>query len=229
MTASKQPIGPTKNQLKELGVDRTHLSALREIGAASLTSGSGRIGIISVDLEQFERHLSINLEVGVSFRVLCSASSTRAHHLIVREYWDVVNGEFVDDRKWDLNFGESQLVAEEKLAKTLSSLLDELCEGCEKVFLVGNTLMSDLKWLDEMKVSGPQGLVECDVARAYRALTSGGAFVNIMGIGRIMDDLGIEYANLRNGGNDAYYNIEVLLRLIRMASEEEVSIMRLNE
>lgn len=99
-------------------------------------------------------------------------------------YWDVVSGEFVDDRKWDFNFGESQLVAENILAETVSSLLNELCEGCENVFLVGHTLTSDLKWLDEMKVGRSQGLIECDIARAYRALINGGAFANMWEWGR---------------------------------------------
>lgn len=43
-----------------------------------------------------------------------------------------------------------------------------------------------------------------------------------------MDDLNIEYVNLHNGGNDAYYNIEVLLRLTKMVGEKEVRTMNLN-
>lgn len=179
--------------------------------------------VISVDLEQWECNHTIPLEFGISYKVL--GQPLNSLHWIVEDNEHLSNGRYCPDNRNNFVFGMSEKVREAHLKRRFDDLLAELVSGCEKVYFVGHTVQSDLKWLKDMDISLPASFVACDVGKAHRALTSPDEYANMMGMERLMDALEIDHPYMHNAGNDAYYNIRVLENLLRTLSEKTISRM----
>lgn len=106
------------------------------------------------------------------------------------------------------------------LQGSFGDLIRRLAADCENVYLVGHSIHGDLKWLEAMNIHLPESFMVCDIARAYRAMSSPSQFVNMTCMEKIMDALNINHSHMHNAGNDAHYNIEVSENLLRRLSEQ---------
>lgn len=200
-----------------------HLQLVRDLHHVRSELGAS-IGFLSLDLEQYEMDHSIPLEIGICFMAYAGRGTSdgiSTHHLIIKENLATHNGIQCADNKHNFNFGTSEHVPLRSLAYRVRKLLMPLTYASKNIYLVGHSVATDLKWLDAMGVTLPENMVQCDIGKAYRALVSPDKYVNTIGMERMLDDLEIPYENLHNGGNDAFYNIQVLTKLISMVGEEE--------
>ncbi|KAK5954603.1 hypothetical protein OHC33_004325 [Knufia fluminis] len=220
---ARKSSAPTKAELKSMAEDRMHLQLVRGLHHARSELGAS-IGFLSLDLEQYEMDHSIPLEIGICFMAYAGRGTSdgiSTHHLIIKENLATHNGIQCADNKHNFNFGTSEHVPLRSLAYRVRKLLMPLTYASKNIYLVGHSVATDLKWLDAMGVTLPENMVQCDIGKAYRALVSPDRYVNTIEMERMLDDLEIPYENLHNGGNDAFYNIQVLTKLISMVGEEE--------
>lgn len=174
------------------------------------------MGFLSIDVEQYERDHSIPLEVGISFATptdLCDGIIT-SHHLINADQLHLRNGQYCADNRDNFDFGTSEWVGSCRLPVRVNELVDEYKDREETTYLIGHTIHSDIKWLRDMGVDIDSSVVQVDLGRVYRALSSPLHYTNIVGMERMMQFLKISYHHLHNGGNDSRYNLEVLHQMM---------------
>ncbi|KAK5077081.1 hypothetical protein LTR64_005439 [Lithohypha guttulata] len=218
---------PSASQIALMEDDRAHLALLREL-ANTMQEPGHKLGLPSIDLEQWERDHKVPLEVGLAFTSctdIISSPAIEGHHIIVRETEHITNSKFVEDNKTRFLFGKSDVLAQADLALYVSSLIGHYSSTCDEIILVGHTIASDLKWLGQMGIAGLEDIVVMDIGRAYRAITSPGHYANMKGMEKIMGELGLPVICPHNGGNDSVYNLQVLFALVQQITESGLKIL----
>lgn len=166
----------------------------------------------------YERDQQKLLEVGISRSMPgCPDIGQQTHHLIVADNLALLNGEYCANNR--LNFlptlGMSEFIYEKHIASRVAYLIEELVQGATEVILVGHSVAGDLGWLRQHGVYIAQFVDGvCDIGRAYRAMVSPDTYVNMIGMHAMLEHLGITPEGLHNGGNDAYYNLVVLDKMM---------------
>lgn len=184
------------------------------------------------------------LELGSRATAITAAgtSATTSRHLVVADHVELLNGKFVANQKHNFDFGTSELVHEVDLQLVVGALLVDICDRYDKIYLVGHTIHSDLKWLRDMDVTFDKDkFVLCDIGRAYRGMKwtrtqtqtrnddddgNEGArsrryeHTGLVGMEKMLSNLGVEFRHLHNGGNDANYNVQALLRMVEKVKEK---------
>lgn len=169
---------------------------------------------LAVDVEAWERDSTKVLEVGLAW-VSAAGLTVHCRHLIVTDHLCYHNGEFVADNRAHFNFGCSEYVELSELNALLAHAVDEIATDGD-VYLVGHSIMGDLRWLEGQGVDlGTRHLTICDVGQAHQARSHA---LQLTKLQKMMDELGMDYCDLHNAGNDAFYSVEVLRQM--MASEE---------
>jgi hypothetical protein len=83
----------------------------------------------------------------VSFRLdqlWTSQPEISARHFIVEDFVQIRNGFFVDDKKFDLNFGVSVFVTVAEIPNTMRDVLAHIGEGIS-VVLAGHSISNDIR------------------------------------------------------------------------------------
>jgi len=205
-------IALTKNQYRVLDIANTHLTKLQTLSIARGAGGDTK-GYLAIDIEKNERGPEI-LEVGLA-HVLASDSffllAINARHLVVEDHNKINNHRTGYNQKLNFNFGVLEMVQESMLASRIDEIVVELGCARDDVVRIGHSIHNDIAWL---KTAGVElGLDVCDIGKAYQAKKQS---IQSIGLYTMMDELLVGYENLHNGGNDAYYTLEVFLRMLEV-------------
>ena len=160
------------------------------------------------------------LEVGIAWISAAEVWSPRkisSRHLIVEEHVDLRNGRYVADNKENFNFGTSELVPMAALAGVIIQALEGITAGCDRTYLIGHSIHHDVHWLEGLGIDLDRlALTTCDIGKAHQGKKG---HLQLTRLAAIMDHHGINQANLHNAANDAYYSLEVGLRMMEVEDE----------
>jgi hypothetical protein len=172
--------------------------------------------LVSLDPEVHEHHHARVLEIGIAScrldQLWARYPEIIARHFIVEDFVPVRNGFFVDDKKFDFNFGVSEFVAEADIPATIREVLAHLGMGTSLV-LAGHSIGNDIRRIDS-RGTEITSLVSnvVDIALADKVFRQAG---QVRGVESMLREEGIVACDLHNGGNDARYTLELLLRFLR--------------
>jgi hypothetical protein len=202
--------------------DGAAVQALQKL-VADITDPTSHVAILSIDLEQYEMDHSKNLEVGIAVASARSLGKdgnawVESHHLINADHKCYHNWLYVPDHRQHYVFGESREVANAELPVLATSIIDALLSPYDKAYFIGHTIGSDRAWLARLGIRVATPTIELDIGRAYRRLISPERYINMVGMERMLVALDIPFQYLHNGGNDAVYNIQALVKLVQMVT-----------
>jgi hypothetical protein len=190
---------------------------------ADITDPTSRVAILSVDLEQYEMDHSKNLEIGIAVASARSLGKDRdprveSHHLINADHKCYHNRFYVPDHRQHYVFGESREVTNAEIPTLTTSLIEAMLSPYDRAYFVGHTIGSDQAWLARLGIRVATPTIELDIGRAYRHLISPERYINMVGMERMLVALDIPFQYLHNGGNDAVYNIQALVKLVQIVT-----------
>ncbi|KAJ8906616.1 hypothetical protein NDN08_003109 [Rhodosorus marinus] len=168
--------------------------------------------LLSIDVEAWERDQSKMLEIGaVLFELkgdlaVPELNILSCKHFVVRENAFRRNGRYVPDRRDHFNFGMSEIAGQATIFSQLSDLVSRAG------FVLGHNFKSDVDFLknsgftfdDLSKVLDTEGL-----SRQLLQMRESTSVENLLSA---MD---IEYNNLHNAGNDAFYTMKIFYHLLK--------------
>ena len=128
-------------------------------------------------------------------------------HIIITDYLHLKNGHFVADNRDKYNFGQSQCLSLKSALDYVMSVLNTP-NSC----LIGHNITADIKFLKSVshkKIDWPI----FDTQIVYKQATLG---ENILGLVRVLNEIGIPYSNLHNAGNDAFYTLEIFKKFAQL-------------
>lgn len=130
--------------------------------------------------------------------------ATKTIHIIVTDHLHLQNGKYVADNRSNFNFGQSVFLS-------LHSAIDRVHEelSASGSCLIGHNIKADIRFLAG-KSKCPINIPVFDTQIMYKQATLG---ENILGLVRVLEELNIEYTNLHNAGNDAYYTLQVFKKI----------------
>ncbi|EAW09765.1 uncharacterized protein ACLA_039810 [Aspergillus clavatus NRRL 1] len=211
---------------------------------------------ISIDVECNERCHEQVTEVGISTldtldlagvspgaNAVNWTSRIRSRHMRVREYGHVVNHQFVSGCPGNFEFGESEWVRMEALAKTVQACFQppyswgsgdidgvrlgdppEYKRQQRSLVLVGHNTSMDVRYLQNLGIQVFENIAtgfleSIDTAELHRHMRGESSQRSL---GGMLQELGIIGWYLHNGGNDARYTLEALVRMVvRDAGHDE--------
>ena len=203
------------SNIKKYSIEKKAIKLSRSKNGEALNSlvikeRTGRF--ICVDIEQYEKNSDVITEVGFS---VFENNTVTVKHYIVTENAELKNGEFVPDNMLKFNFGESE-----------HKSLDEICEiVLQEIelsdYLVGHAIRSDIIALFGSRVVSKLKPVVVDTSTLPKYVDK--SEVEGVGLGRLANQLGVFTSNLHNAGNDAYYNMILLLKIIEVYDEQLIN------
>lgn len=158
--------------------------------------------IICFDIEAYELEQSKITEIGFS---ILENYNLETKHFIIKENYDLRNGKYVEDNKDNFLFGKSEL-------KSLEDTILILKENCDKSdIILGHGLTNDFKYLSKnSKLFHNHNYTLIDTEKLSKLLDPNG-----MGVKKILKHFDIEFKNLHNAGNDAYFNLKFAAQLFK--------------
>lgn len=164
-----------------------------------------------IDIETYENDHSKILEIGFVITSLASPEGNeQAHHFIIKENLHMVNRDYVSDNRDNFRFGTSQRMSLADAAGKFSQYIGDVdvlvthSGGHDEDYLARNGMSLKGKPMFDTQLLG-------------LALLTDEKTLNVFGLKRLMDDLGISYDEdiLHNAGNDAYYTMKLFLALTK--------------
>ncbi|UNI14092.1 hypothetical protein JDV02_000764 [Purpureocillium takamizusanense] len=182
---------------------------------------------ICVDIEALEDPPHPVSEVGIAIldaekiRIIGSGTSgsnwwpsVKCIHLRTEEYRDLKNHKYVQGCPRDFNFGASLFPRQEDLALHIRRIVGRISDdGRRDLLFVAHDTKQDLKFLhrigvDFMALPGVVG--EIDTVTLHQEWRNSN---DARSLRTMLSDLGIDYSNLHNAGNDAMYTMRAMLGL----------------
>lgn len=129
------------------------------------------------------------------------------YHLIPESHFSKRNGRYVPDHKFEFNF-EKSLIMKESLCKEVIEETLKLALKNGNVILVGHGVKSDLVALDRA------GINLRSIEHTWRVLDTEIIWrecseAKFSSLERVLTYLRIPHRNLHNGGNDAFYTLQL--------------------
>lgn len=207
--------------------------------------------ILCIDCEAYERDHSCVTEIGIA--ILDTKDLRRvdpgeegeqwfgkikAAHLRPIEYERLVNRQFVKGREEYFNFGKTTWISLQDITKVLhrvcSSPADlhhaadvdkELPNNSPDVVFAAHAISNESKYLGQLgfPLNG-QGGVDAFIKSIDSQLLAGGTKKNKPSLSRLLHALNIDAVNLHNGGNDAVYTLQAIVRMAVMDYEKPGSV-----
>lgn len=133
--------------------------------------------------------------------------TTSNTHIIVSDHLHLKNGKFVANNRDKFNFGKSVIL-------NLKMALDHVLAVLSTPFscLIGHNIKADINFLKSVSATKID-LPIFDTQLLYKQATFGD---DILGLVRVLDEIGIPHSNLHNAGNDAYYTLETFKILAKL-------------
>ncbi|GJN77288.1 hypothetical protein PLIIFM63780_000778 [Purpureocillium lilacinum] len=147
-------------------------------------------------------------------------------HLRTEEYSGFRNHKYVHGCPESFNFGRSKFPKKEQMPGLIRRLFERFGQGGRKIMFVAHDSKQDLKFLhqigiDCMALPGVIGAIDTVVLHQKWRDSN-----DARSLRTLLTDLGMEYRNLHNAGNDAMYTMRAMLGL---ASEDERKTMALQQ
>lgn len=165
--------------------------------------------IVCIDIEAYEFDHKKVTEIGYSigyFNPQLNRYEVSAHHIIIKEYMNLVNGVRVPNWKFGFLFGESKILSLSNAALEMRRVLKDVN------VVVGHGVANDLVWLKKMGVK-IDGKKICDVQVLFKAVKGN---IECVKLEKVLEYCGIESDRLHNGGNDARFTLEAYLKLVSL-------------
>lgn len=181
----------------------------------SNTASSKDIGIVSVDLEMWERDHTKNLEIGASFVAavdLLDFSKFNTMHYVNTSNLHLQNHLKDLDQRDNFAFGDSILLATDDLRAEMEERMQSFIASYKITYLIGHSIHGDIAWLRQMGFTFMDSMKVIDIARVERWISNPTPY-NVMSMEKIIQKLELSAESLHNAGNDARYGLEVLSRL----------------
>ncbi|CAK7218664.1 hypothetical protein SBRCBS47491_003584 [Sporothrix bragantina] len=139
----------------------------------------------------------------------------RGRHLRIREHANMVNRRHVHGCEGNFNFGQSEFVALRDILRVVTSILQPRLPNGEKrhVVLIGHDIKSDISLVKNIgfHVTDDMFLEIVDTQDFHQHLRMS---AQQAGLKFVLTDLEIEHYFLHNGGNDAVYTLQAMVRLV---------------
>ncbi|KAF9087926.1 hypothetical protein BGX29_000546 [Mortierella sp. GBA35] len=189
-------------------------SAMTASSRATPSLQDGGMWFISVDIESHEYNHDKILEIGWSIWD-SGVHKFMDKHYAISDYRHLRNGKFVADRRDRFMFGTTVW---ENLQGSIAAFQQDLEKAVRRnergrLVLIAHDMSSDMKYLSGMGVTFPEGMIQFDTVEMNSARV-GDANIKT-GLGKLLDEVGIENYCLHNAGNDAHYTLELFLWLAR--------------
>lgn len=154
----------------------------------------------------YESNHSLILEIGYTLYDK-SSQSMSCSHFIIKENLCVRNGKYCPDRREHFNFGKSELIGLDAAIDRLRHLLavQDLC-------LVGHNIAADINYL-KSHINLRSNLHIFDTQTTFKHLELSLTNSNLE---NILKSYSIDYSNLHNAGNDAYYTLAAFLKMVQL-------------
>lgn len=168
--------------------------------------------ILCFDIEALESNQSKLIEFGLS---LFMNDVISTNHYIVKEHYKLRNGKNVADNKDNFNFGKSiKLSLKESFEQTIYFIN-------ESDYIIGQGISNDFNYLNKINknIKFNSNLKIIDTYYLSFYFNNGG-----LGLEKMLKDFKIEYKHLHNGGNDAYYNLVLFLKMLEVFKNEKEKI-----
>jgi hypothetical protein len=133
--------------------------------------------------------------------------TTSNTHIIVSDYLHLKNGKFVANNRDKFNFGPSMLLSLKMALEHVMAIL-----ATPNSCLIGHNIKADINFLKSVSTK-KLNMPLFDTQLIYKQATFG---ENMLGLVRVLDEMGIAHSNLHNAGNDAYYTLEIFKILARL-------------
>ena len=163
--------------------------------------------VLAFDLEVYEHDHSIILEIGYAMTSLDSPEDDlKTFHYIIKENVGYSNGDCVPDNRDHFMFGTSRPMSLRRAAAKIQKHIDDAD------FLVAHSAAHDEEFLAHCGVSVSEKRMFDTQVLAMALLPDGPPLYSLK---RLLTDLEIPFDEdiLHNGGNDAFYTMEVFLAL----------------
>ncbi|KAF9425018.1 hypothetical protein BGZ94_007920 [Podila epigama] len=158
---------------------------------------------ISVDIESYEQDHSLILEIGWStWDTALNKFADR--HFAVHNYKHLANGRYVADRRDRFLFGDTVWA---NLSDCIAAFQEDLNTAAKEndegsVVLIAHDMSSDETYLRRMGVEFPQGMIKFDTVELNSARINDSNTKT--GLGKLLDEVGIENYSLHNAGESFY-------------------------
>ncbi|KAG0025071.1 hypothetical protein BGZ82_010230 [Podila clonocystis] len=215
-------IQKLNNQMKALRRLVGYQKTLDEATNMVHATHASPMRFISVDIESYEQDHALILEIGWSTWDT-GLNKFADRHFAVLDYKHLSNGRYVADRRDRFLFGETTWAS---LKDCITAFQEDLELAAQQnsqgsVVLIAHDMSSDENYLRRMGVDFPPGMIKFDTVEMNSARVSDSNIKT--GLGKLLDEVGIENYSLHNAGNDAHYTLELFLWLSRdHASKKKV-------
>ncbi|EJS42129.1 YDR514C [Saccharomyces arboricola H-6] len=193
----------------------------------------------AIDVEAFEFDTDIVTEIGISIydpreNIHSLTPIIRSYHLIVAEALPLRNKKFVCDFKDCFLLGESLVLPLEQCVEFIQSLINfymkcetEQDSSWERAF-IGHSISGDIRWLKKIGVripeldnelGTPEKLVKGKCPQKHAKMFDTEKIYSICygkkgsSLGKLLRLCHMPHAFLHNAGNDAYYTLNLMLKL----------------
>ncbi|KAG0329184.1 hypothetical protein BG000_000163 [Podila horticola] len=207
-------IQKLNNQMKALRRLIGYQKTLDEATDMVHATHASPLRFISVDIESYEQDHALILEIGWSTWDT-GLNKFADRHFAVRDYKHLSNGRYVADRRDLFLFGETTWAG---LKDCITAFQEDLELAAQQnaqgsVVLIAHDMSSDEAYLRRMGVDFPPGMIKFDTVEMNSARVNDSNIKT--GLGKLLDEVGIENYSLHNAGNDAHYTLELFLWLCR--------------
>jgi hypothetical protein len=163
---------------------------------------------IALDIESWEKDHTRILEIGWS---MYDARRDRYLdvHYNVSEFRHLVNQRYVPNHRDKFVFGTSQWAT---LKEVVNALKKDIYHEEAPIVFIGHSVHEDIRYLKKLGVEVPGTAIIFDTAHLYQAVSGASQAI---GLGKMLDELQIEYFFLHNAGNDAHYTLEAFLAMTK--------------
>lgn len=168
--------------------------------------------IICFDIEAYEYNQNKLIELG--FAIL-ENNKVKSKHYIIEEYYNIRNGLEIEDNKDNFLFGKSEF-------KSLNDSLIELeayINDCD--IIIGSGISNDLLYLKKKNIIIEKEFIFDSFDFTFLLHENG------LGLKNSLHYLKIPYKFLHNAGNDAFFNILQIKKMVKLIDLEK-QINKLN-
>jgi len=155
---------------------------------------------VTIDVENYEWNQNWIMEIGMS--IFSRSTSPTSRHFIIAEHKNRFNKKYVEDNKYNFNFGESEIV---NLPHAASIIRKEIHKGA---IVVGHSMKLDTKALGVLDINVKYTM---DTQKLYSVVSNNNATISLT---NLLNHYDIKHKHLHNGGNDAHYTSQALRLLI---------------
>lgn len=178
---------------------------------------------VALDLEYWEKNNSCLTEIGISiFDPNLDYNyfpTIRSSHYIVKENVNRINSDYVPNNKFRFAFGKSLTLKMTDCKSAVNQILDHYASQ-DKLVFIGHSVAGDIKMLKARGFNIPENYEVIDTFKIWNSSQQRG----FGSLGGLLEYFKIDAGLLHNAGNDAYFNMELLLKMLDPAVRKRLEL-----